>query len=59
MRNKNPHQYSKEKTKRKQSKQSKSPGDPWCLKEKLQALSTPSDFSEYTIKNFPGYKTQQ
>ena len=28
-------------------------------KEKPQALSTPSDFSEYTVKNFPGYKTQQ
>ena len=24
-----------------------------------QALSTPSDFSEYTVKNFPGYNTQQ
>ena len=28
-------------------------------KRKPQALGTPSDFSEYTIKNFPGYKTQQ
>ena len=23
------------------------------------ALSTPSDFSEYTVTNFPGYETQQ
>ena len=29
------------------------------FKKKPQALSTPSDFSEYTVKNFPGYKTQQ
>ena len=29
------------------------------LKMKPQALSTPSDFLEYTIKEFPGYKTQQ
>ena len=29
------------------------------VEKKPQALSTPSDFSEYTIKNFPGYKTQQ
>ena len=29
------------------------------FKMKPQALSTPSDFSEYTVKNFPGYKTQQ
>ena len=26
---------------------------------KPQSLSTPSDFSEYTITNFPGYETQQ
>ena len=26
---------------------------------KPQALSTPSDFSEYTITDFPGYETQQ
>ena len=26
---------------------------------KPQALNTPSDFSEYTIKDFPGYETQQ
>ena len=30
----------------------------WYL-QKPQALSTPSDFSEYTVTNFPGYKTQQ
>ena len=29
------------------------------VEKKPQALSTPSDFSEYTVKNFPGYKTQQ
>ena len=29
------------------------------VEKKPQALSTPSDFSEYTITNFPGYKTQQ
>ena len=29
------------------------------MKRKPQALDTPDDFSEYTIKNFPGYKTQQ
>ena len=29
------------------------------FKMKPQALSTPSDFSEYTVKNFPGYKAQQ
>ena len=27
--------------------------------KKPEAPSTPSDFSEYIIKNFPGYKTQQ
>ena len=29
------------------------------VEKKPQTLSTASDFSEYTIKNFPGYKTQQ
>ena len=29
------------------------------VEKKPQALSTPSNCSEYTIKNFPGYKTQQ
>ena len=29
------------------------------VEKKPQALSTPSDFSEYTIENFPDYKTQQ
>ena len=29
------------------------------VEKKPQALSTPNDFSEYTVKNFPGYKTQQ
>ena len=26
---------------------------------KPQSLSTPSDFSEYTVTDFPGYETQQ
>ena len=29
------------------------------VEKKPQALSTPSDISEYTVKNFPGYKAQQ
>ena len=50
MRNKNSHQYSKKKLEENKQKQSKSQGDPWCFKMKPQALSTPSDFSEYTVK---------
>ena len=29
------------------------------IKRKPQSLDPPDDFSEYTVKNFPGYKTQQ
>ena len=29
------------------------------FEKKPQALSTPSDFSEYTITDFPGYETKQ
>ena len=39
-------------------KQNKGQSDPY-LWQKPQSLSTPSDFSEYTITNFPGYETQQ
>ena len=45
-------------TKRNQSKQNKDPSDPYVA-NKPQSLSTPSDFSEYTVTNFPGYETQQ
>ena len=36
----------------------KDPSDPY-LGQKPESLSTPSDFSEYTITYFPGYETQQ
>ena len=39
-------------------KEDKDPSDPY-LGQKPQSLSTPSDFSEYTITDFPGYETQQ
>ena len=51
MRIKSSHQCSKNKTRVKVTLDFK--------KKQPQALSTPSDFSEYTVKNFPGYKTQQ
>ena len=62
MKNKSSHQYhtiARKKTK--ENNQNKKTRVQVTLDvEKIpQALSTPSDFSEYTNKNFPGYKTQQ
>ena len=39
-------------------KEDKDLSDPY-LGQKPQSLSTPSDFSEYTVTDFPGYETQQ
>ena len=47
-----------EETKRKQSKWNKVQATLDICNE-TSALSTPSDFSEYTVTNFPGYETQQ
>ena len=64
MKNKNSHQYHTiaiEKKEQKKTIQNNNTRVQVTLdvEKKPQALSTPSDFSEYTIKNFPGYKTQQ
>ena len=59
MNNKSSHQCIKKETKRKQSKHKTRVQVTLDVEKKPQALSTPSDFSEYTVKNFPGYKTQQ
>ena len=63
MKNKSSHQYytiSKEKKTKENNQNNKTRVQVTLdVKKKPQALSTPSDFSEYTIKNFPGYKTQQ
>ena len=45
-------------TKSNQLKTDKDQSDPY-LRQKPQSLSTPSDFSEYTVTDFPGYETQQ
>ena len=59
MRDKSSHQYSKKKTKKKIKNNKARVQVILDVEKKPQALSTPSDFSEYTVKNFPGYKTQQ
>ena len=60
MKDKGSHQYSKKK-KLKESNQNNKTRVQVTLdvEKKPKALSTPSDFSEYTVKNLPGYKTQQ
>ena len=55
MKDKSSHQYSKKKKKENKARVQVT----LDIEKKPQALSTPSDLSEYTIKNFPGYKTQQ
>ena len=45
-------------TKSNQPKIDKDQSDPY-LRQKPQCLSTPSDFAEYTVTDFPGYETQQ
>ena len=63
MKNKNSHQFIQFNAKKnsKENKQKHKARIQVTLdtKRKPQALDTPDDFSEYTIKNFPGYKTHQ
>ena len=59
MKDKSSHQYSKKNQKENNQNNKARVQVTLDVEKKPQALSTPSDFSEYTIKNFPGYKTQQ
>ena len=59
MKDKSSHQYRKKKLKENNQNNKTRVQVTLDVEKKPQALSTPSDFSEYTVKNFPGYKTQQ
>ena len=62
MKNKSSHQYhtiAREKTKENNQNNKTRVQVTLDVENKPQALNTPSDFSEHTVTNFPGYKTQQ